>query len=998
MTGSSRETLSLETSQSAASVSFGKRNGCYVNRNAAVLFGLLFLSALIATGLLVYYYAPPARAAQSQTSDLASCPVPTEKPLTTSTSPAIVEEEEEQPKAKPYVRLPRSIKPLHYEVKLQPFINGNFSIMGYVEIEMEALMTTMNITVHMTDILTRNDTIKLAPLENREGPSLTIISHTYDNVRQFYIAHLSKPLQAGKKYVLSMEFDGYLNDKLYGFYRSTYTASDGRKVLLASTQFQPTDARRAFPCFDEPGLKATFDIYLGREANMSSLSNMPRHETLPIEGQPGWFWDHFNTSVPTSTYLVAFVISDFAHMNSTKNDHVLFRVWAREQAIKQADYALRAGPDVLTFFEKYFKLPFPLPKSDMIAIPDFSAGAMENWGLITYRETAMLYDPAVSSASNKQRVLQVVAHELAHQWFGNLVTPEWWTDLWLNEGFASFMEYVGSNSFEPSWKMMEQTVIEDVQNVFSLDCLESSHPISIPVNHPDEINEIFDRISYSKGSSIIRMMNYFLTPSTFTKGLSNYLTTLKYKNAEQDDLWRFLTEAGHGDGTLPKFLTVKKVMDTWTLQMGYPVIKVERSPSGTSASVTQERFLLVKNENSTDTHDYKWWVPLTYTSQDSPNFADTRAKVWMNDTESEIRINSLPARDKWVIFNLQETGYFRVNYDDNNWNLIVQQLEENHGVINIINRAQIIDDALDLARAGQLSYSTALSIIAYLAKETEYIPWVATLNNMGYLDGMFSTSGAYGSFKKYMLDLLIPLYNSVGFEDSVSDPHLTQLKRVRALMWACNLGYQDCVNKSLTMYRQWMTNPGDVSIISPNLKSVVYCTAISEGGDEEWNFAWEQYLNSNVASEKMKLLNAMGCSKDVWILSRYLKMAFTADTGIRKQDAALVFGSVARNKVGRYLAWNYLKDNWMRIIDYFGSLPELITILEVVSASFNTEQDKKELKMFKEEYKDQLKTAARAVDQAIEKTSNNIKWFTRNYDVITGWLESKSYSSRLRRD
>ncbi|KAK7027940.1 hypothetical protein SK128_026275 [Halocaridina rubra] len=250
---------------------------------------------------------------------------------------------------------------------------------------------------------------------------------------------------------------------------------------------------------------------------------------------------------------------------------------------------------------------------------------------------------------------------------------------------------------------MEQLVIKEVQSVFGLDSLESSHPISIPVNHPDEISQIFDRISYGKGASIIRMMNHFLTERSFRKGLTNYLDAFKYDNAEQDDLWHYLTLAAHADGTLPRDMTVKAVMDTWTLQMGYPVINIIRSEDGTSASVSQERFLIVKSENSTDDHDYKWWVPLNYASAKDPDFNQTQAMIWMKNSEAEIAISSLPSSNEWVIFNIQETGYYRVNYDSKNWHLLIQQLKTDHEVIHTINRAQIIDDAMDLAKAGELS-------------------------------------------------------------------------------------------------------------------------------------------------------------------------------------------------------------------------------------------------------------------------------------------------------
>ncbi|CAG0906478.1 unnamed protein product, partial [Cyprideis torosa] len=265
-----------------------------------------------------------------------------------------------------------------------------------------------------------------------------------------------------------------------------------------ATQFQATDARRAFPCLDEPGLKATFDVSIARKEDMTTLTNMDKNRTQPISGMPGWVWDHYNPSVPMSTYLVAFVVSNLAYMESDSAlSKTKFQIWTRPEALDQAAYAADIGPKMLEFFVDYYQVDFPLPKQDMVAIPDFGAGAMENWGLIIYRETALLFHPKLASASSKKRVAIVIAHELAHQWFGNLVTPAWWSDLWLNEGFASYMEYLAVNYTHPNWQVFDSFVLDDLQRSMKQDSLKTSHSISIPVNHPDEISEIFDGITYS---------------------------------------------------------------------------------------------------------------------------------------------------------------------------------------------------------------------------------------------------------------------------------------------------------------------------------------------------------------------------------------------------------------------------------------------------------------------------------------------------------------------
>ncbi|XP_037773440.1 aminopeptidase N-like [Penaeus monodon] len=892
------------------------------------------------------------------------------------------------------IRLPSSLKPLHYLVKLQPFINGNFSIFGYMEVEMEVLEPTSKITLHMADIITKNDTIKVYTPGQATGQGMRIKKHEYDHGRQFYIAHLKKELQKGRKYILSMEFLGYLNDKLHGFYRSTYMDADGNTRNVAVTQFQATDARRAFPCFDEPALKAIFEIHLARESWMTTLSNMPIAETVPIVGQEGWVWDRYEKSVPMSTYLVAFVVSDFVQINTTVNDNVVLRVWARREAIDQAQYAMKVGPKILSFFEEYFDLPFPLPKMDMVALPDFSAGAMENWGLITYREKYLMYIPEVSTPESRASVTETISHELAHQWFGNLVTPVWWDDLWLNEGFATYISLLGVDRAEPTWKVLETSAIQGVHGVFDLDSLESSHKISIRVNHPDDITEVFDGISYQKGASIIRMMTHYLTEATFRKGLTNYLKSLAYKNAVQDDLWKYLTLAAHEDGILPQNVTVKMIMDTWTLQKGYPVIHVKRSLDGTSAILTQERFLVERSTNSSNSTDYKWWVPLTYTTQSEANFNQTQAKLWMKDSEDYIIVLSLPPTDQWVIFNLQETGYYRVNYDDHNWNLIIQQLKKDHRVINPINRAQIIDDAMSVAKAGRLSYDIAIDVYAYLRNEEEYLPWATGVSELTYIETMFKRRSGYGALKRYLLDLVLPVYEAVGFDDKIEDPYLEQKKRKIAVNWACKLGHKDCLGKALTLYRQWMGNADNTSLISPNLKWTVYCRAIEEGGEAEWDFAWDQYLRTNVASEKTLLLAAMACTKEAWILSRYLDMAINPVSGIRLQDVGNVLRSIGYNDVGRSLVWNYLKLNWNDI--YTFKKRRRGELMKSITYNFNTKQELQEVLSFLRRRKVSLEGNQRNVQQVEEKVRNNVAWMDANYDVIVQWLEENGYSSKLR--
>jgi len=882
--------------------------------------------------------------------------------------------------------LPTHLVPLVYRLRLIPFIMpDNFTVKGDVEIEMDCESAGRNITVHSADMDIQNSSVTV---QDMQGNSVGINRFEYDSAREFYIVHLDSDLAPANKYKIKIPFTFDLKPNLKGFYRSTYKNRETNEdEYLASTQFQPADARRAFPCFDEPAIKAKFEVSLGRTREFSSISNMPiRSEGEDMSEDPDYVWDHYQQSVKMSTYLVAFVVSKFEHRDVKRSNDVLFRIWSRKDAIDQTEYARDIGPKILEFFETYFGVKFPLPKQDMIALPDFAAGAMENWGLITYREVALLFKEGVSAAKNKQRVALVVSHELAHQWFGNLVTPRWWNDLWLNEGFATYVEYLGVDAVQPEIKLMAQ-FIKEQQYVMGIDALQSSHPVKFEVRHPDEVLELFDAISYKKGASVIRMMDNFLTSSTFTKGLSKYLTEYSFKAAEQDDLWRHLTQQGHSENTLPASMSVKEVMDTWTLQTGFPVITVTRQYGAKTATIQQSRFLL---DGGASTE--RWWVPITFTTPGQGNFNNTYNNVWMSPQEGSKRITGMPAADKPVIFNVQATAFYRTNYDKKNWEKIAASLKTDHTSIHVINRAQILDDAFNLAKAGYLDYATALSLTNYLENETEFIPWYSALRGLSYINRMLVRSSAYGDFKRYMLKLLTPIYRRVGYRPKADDEHLDILLRTKVVEWACSMGHEECLMQVRENFDEWMgdINPDLTNPIDVNMKGVAYCSAISQGGEKEWDFAWERYENANVASEKADILNNLGCTKEVWLLNRYLDKSLNESLGVRKQDGYKAIGGVAGNRIGRYLAFNFLRENWSFIKDYFTGFSAVKRVVQSLSSTFNTEFDTKELMAFEKAHQGELGSSTRAVKQAIEASQANVEWMTNNFQVVWDWLKTNT--------
>nr|UXX33471.1 aminopeptidase N-like protein [Holotrichia oblita] len=896
-------------------------------------------------------------------------------------------------------RLPESVIPSEYKVQITTNLGdegGKFDFYGKVTIDVTCTSPTKNITLHSKNLRIKKENVHVYPLESKSDKHLKVTGVDHVKNDDFLIISLSEALKDGHKYKIEISFDADLEEGLAGYYKSYYTDKTGKKTWLAVTQFEPSDARRAFPCFDEPAMKAKFKVTLGRTQKYTSISNMPVIKTEPIHDKPGWEWDTFETSVPMSTYLVAFAVTDFSFEVAPKyGNNVTFRVWSRKEALNQIEFAKDIGPKALSFYEDYFDIKYPLPKQDMIALPEFSAGAMENWGLITYRETYLLYDPKQSSQYNKASVASVIAHELAHQWFGNLVTMKWWTDIWLNEGFATYMSALAVDHSFPEWKYLEEETVDNILAVFSFDSLKHSHPVSVPIGNPKEIDEIFDTISYKKGSYLLHMIANFLGQETLRKGVSHYLKIHKYSNAEKDDLWHSITDDAHRSSTLQKNLTVKTVMDSWALQTGYPLLTVKRNYGHGTVEVKQERFLRDRSQPETD--PTKWWVPLSYTTESENAFNDTTARMWLPPDQDKLIIEGFPKDSDWVIFNIKASGLYRVNYDEKNWNLLIEALKsDNFKKIPILNRVLLIDNSAQLAWTGRLDYRIFFNVVGYLEQENEYLPWKAAIRSIDNLDNLLKRTAVYGDFKDYLKKIIKPIYDKIGGFQNVDEKNSRYdvlQHKVLATQIACRYRIEHCVTEAVELFKTYQTNNTKEHVpendaIPNDLRGVVFCFSIKYGGQAEWNFLWNQYLTSNVASVKNTILKALGCTRQTWLMQRYLEWSVSNHSGIRKQDITTVFSSVIGNDVGFHISKNFIQDHvkeiYNRIKPTVGKLSHIINNLASSMITFGEYEWLKHLTDTNSEYFREIKNG---VSQALETAKLNAQWHEANYNGIKEHLK-----------
>uniref|UniRef100_A0A8C3BX85 Aminopeptidase n=1 Tax=Cairina moschata TaxID=8855 RepID=A0A8C3BX85_CAIMO len=880
------------------------------------------------------------------------------------------------------VRLPEHVIPLHYHLLIHPNLTTQ-TFTGTAAIDLTVTRQTSAVILHSKRLHVAWAAIGAQEARVLEQQALEQVALLP-----------AEPLRAGHNYTVTIQYTANLSDSFHGFYKSTYRTQEGELRVLAATHFEPTFARTAFPCFDEPAFKARFSVKIRREPKHLALSNMPLMKTVNINS---WLVeDHFDTSVKMSTYLVAFIVSDFKSISKISSHGVNISVYVVPEKIHQADYALDAAVKLLDFYEDYFSISYPLPKQDLAAIPDFQSGAMENWGLTTYRESALLYDPDKSSASSRLWITMIIAHELAHQWFGNLVTMEWWNDLWLNEGFAKFMEFVSVNITHPELKV-EDYFLSNCFDAMEVDALNSSHPVSTPVEDPAQILEMFDDVSYVKGSCILNMLKDYLTDDVFKAGLVQYLQKYSYQNTKNEDLWNSMTNIcptvgtdkseQQGDGfcrrnqqsssnahwTKGETLDVKAMMNTWTLQKGFPLVTV--TVRGKNVHLEQEHYM--KGTDSHSSTGYLWHIPLTYITSK----ADTVQRFLMT-TKTDVII--LPEEVGWIKFNVYMNGYYIVHYEDDGWDHLINLLKENHTAISNNDRASLINNIFQLVRIKKIPISKALDLTLYLKRETQIMPVLQGMNELVPIYKLMEKrdmDDTEKQLKEYIVNLFKDLIDKQLWSDdgSVSERMLRQ----SLLLFACVRRYQPCVDKAEEYFLKWQKSNGTLSLPA-DVKTAVY--AVGAQTSEGWDFLLSKYRQHSFSIDKSRIELALSFTRNKDKLQWLLDQGLRGDI-IKTQDLPHIIVYVARNPSGYQLAWMFLKENWEKLVEKFelGS-SSIATIVTGVTNQYSTRLQLAQVKEFFSSLEGKS-AQLRCIQQAIETIEDNIQWMDKNFEDIKTWLQ-----------
>ena len=816
------------------------------------------------------------------------------------------------------------ISKINYELLVEPLFS-NFTFNGKEIISVNIAKPITNIKLNCAELK-----IKKCYVINN---SKTIHAKFSTDKTSEELSIIFEKKISGKSRIC-IEFQGILNDRLLGFYRSQYKDQSGKTKYIATTQFEAADARRAFPCWDEPAVKATFDVSLIVDKKLSAISNMPEKSRKKLGNK---IVVEFERTPIMSTYLLYLGVGEFEFLETKLRD-IKIRVITTKGKKSKAKLSLELTKKFLAEYEKYFGIKYPLPKLDMLAIPDFAAGAMENWGAITFRETILLYDSKTSSTRTKQYIAEVISHEIAHQWFGNLVTMKWWNDLWLNESFATFMATKIVDRFYPEWDYWDQFLDDAMSTAMSLDALKTSHPIDVEVNHPSEIREIFDSISYDKGGCILRMLEHFVGEKNFQIGLTKYLTKHQYANAEGSDLWNAIGKVSR--------MPISKMMKTWINQVGFPLLEVKRKNS--IVSMTQSRFLLEETKNA---KKGTWSIPLVIEE------GNQRIKKLMTKKSAKIKLKN---KDRNFIINSGRTGFYRVQYDNETLDNLSLLVDEK--ILDYVDRWSLQNDYFVQVVSTKKNLKGYLDFITAYYDEDNYISSLSLAQNLYSLYIITRKEKFSDELKEYAVNFLGTIHDRLGWNKKKNEPHTDALLRSFAIVGLGKLGDTKIISEAELRFKKYLK---DSNSLPADIQESVFSLAAWNGDEKLHNKFITLFKKAKSQEEKLRFLGAMCSFKQKKLLLKTLQ--FTLGPDVRSQNIQLPIMRITSNIYGKEFMWPWLKNNWKKIIRKAGiGNPLLKRVVDSIGHVVTSNQEQEVRKFFKN-------NPVRGTEMTLEQTLERVR-------------------------
>lgn len=840
-------------------------------------------------------------------------------------------------------RLPTCVIPKHYDLHLSPNLT-EFTFTGSVDIDVTVKKPVSFITLNAKEL-----TISEASVSNESGTTF-VGSVSLNKETEMAVISFNGVLGEGS-WKLRLNFAGTLNDSLKGFYRSFWTDKNGIKHAVATTQFESTDARRCFPCFDEPEFKATFKATLEIDNNLQAISNGRLIKEEPIAGTSKKMVE-FATTMKMSTYLVAFVIGEFESSKPVFANGKELRIWANPGKVNLMNFALKSAAHAISWFENYYGVPYAGgDKIDFIAINDFASGAMENLGCITFRETALLVDEATATQAELKRVAEVVMHELAHMWFGDLVTMKWWNGLWLNESFATFMENKCLHAWRPKWHIWNDFAVSRAA-ASRVDALKSTHPIECHVERPEDAAELFDVISYEKGCSVLRQIEQFIGEDVFQAGISAYLKKHAFGNTETFDLWDALEDAAK-DANLN--IPVRTIMDTWVFTAGHPVVTVAKSKSMEGfieLSQTSFKFLNTKDDNAT-----LWPIPITMQVVSSNKATTT--KMVLSSRSQTVYVGE---DFDYVVINAGGSGFYRVAYESELLEKLSVMVQEK---LSVVERFNLVNDTWSCVKAQVTSATDYLQMLSLFENETDPSVWSIITGSLRSIQSLVAKESR-DSFAAMVSKLLTPTFKSLGLTPKADETVQTKQLRGTIIGALGTLGEDKVVqSKAVELFEAWKSDKTSIDAnLLPSVVSILSYTGDCKRYDEFVNL----FKTSTTPQDVNRFMYALTEFRDPKLVNRTLASSINGD--IRSQDAPYVVQRLMGNEDAALSSWNFIQNNWDAMVSMYPN-NGVVRMIGGIAALDTSESLLAEVKEFFANHPVEAGTMALA--QAMEQQHINVR-------------------------